>query len=55
MFSKFYQLDVHKKNCVQLANLQWSIENWTSIDFGYQQCMFVDSLIEHMGPPNRVR
>ena len=37
MFSNFYQLYLHNKTCIALANLQWNIyknwiENWTNLD-----------------------
>ena len=61
MFSNFYQLDLHNKTRVALANLQWNIcknqiENQTSslFSYGYQKCMFVDFLIGYIGPPNCV-
>jgi hypothetical protein len=30
MYSNFYELDLHKKTCVALANLQWSIRKHLS-------------------------
>ena len=57
MFSNFYQLDLHKQTCVALANL-WKHQqqlNWKRkhlLSYGYHKCIFDDSLIEYIGPPN---
>ena len=49
------------KTCDALANLQWSIHKnhiekldlpWFS--YGYQKCMFIDSLTKHKGPYNAI-
>ena len=57
MFSNLYRLDMHKKTCVAIANLWWSISktqvSWFS--YAYWKRMFVDSLTEYFGPPNCVQ
>jgi hypothetical protein len=51
---------VHDETCIALASLPWSInynrtENGTVLDvvMDYRMCMFVDSFIKQISPPNR--
>ena len=61
MFSNFYQLDLHNKNFVALANQESKLQDildqesdlaWYS--HGYDKCVLVDLLIDFISPPNHV-